>query len=145
MIAATGGGYHRKRSSRSLTCFRTFLTSLLGYLASDTWLQNVVNKQADDAILFHQFASIATQTMIRPEELLQLRRRNTWLSESSDYAANSGPIKLIEMAARLMHDYQRMLPGKDGGHYGSMVQVFKDRPTGDHTMLALYMAVLTVL
>ncbi len=135
-------------------------------------------KQADDAILFHQFASIATQTMIRPEELLQLRRRNTWLSESSDYAAKSGPIKLIEilskganknsktsrllswvvrnreldhmcpwfwMAARLMHDYQRMLPGKDGGHYGSMVQVFKDRPKGDHTVLALYMAVLTVL
>ena len=120
-------------------------------------------KQADDAILFHQFASIATQTMIRPEELLQLRRRNTWLSESSDYAAKSGPIKLIEilskganknsrtsrllswvvrnreldhmcpwfwMAAGLVHDYQRMLPGKEGGHYGSMVQVFKDRPRG---------------
>ncbi|DBB11560.1 TPA: hypothetical protein ACH3X3_006956 [Trebouxia sp. C0006] len=58
------------------------------------------DKQADDAILFHQFASIATQTMIRPEELLQLRRRNTWLSESSDYAAKSGPIKLIEIFSK---------------------------------------------
>lgn len=46
-------------------------------------------KQAADAIMFHQFASIATQTMIRPEELLQLRRRNTWLSESSDYNAKA--------------------------------------------------------
>ena len=122
------------------------------------------DKNPDDAILFHEFASIATQTMIRPEELLQLRRRNTWLSESSDYAAKSGPIKLIEilskgenknsktcrllswvvrnreldhlcpwfwMAARLMHDYQRMLPGKEGGHYGTMVQVFQDRTKGN--------------
>ena len=58
------------------------------------------DKQADDAILFHQSASIATQTMIRPEELLQLRRRNTWLSESSDYAAKSRPIKLIEIFSK---------------------------------------------
>ena len=58
------------------------------------------DKQADDAILFHQFASIATQTMIRPEELLQLRRRNTWLSESSDYAAKSGPINLIDILSK---------------------------------------------
>lgn len=153
-------------------------TSEEGYDCGDTgWLSSeeieqisdlLWDKQADDAILFHEFASIATQTMIRPEELLQLRRRNTWLSESSDYASKSGPIKLIEIlskganknsktsrllswvvrnreldhlcpwfwiAARLMHDYQRMLPGKEGGHYGSMVQVFKDRPKGDCTVL----------
>ena len=114
------------------------------------------DKQAADAIMFHRFASIATQTMIRPEELLQLRRRNTWLSESSDYNAKSGSIKLMEIlskgenknnktsrllswvvrnrdldhmcpwfwaAARLMHDYQRMQPGSEDGHYGTMVQV----------------------
>ncbi len=38
--------------------------------------------------------------MIRPEELLQLRRRKTWLSESSDYAAKSDPIKLIEILSK---------------------------------------------
>ena len=35
-----------------------------------------------------------------------------------------------------MHDYQRMLPDKEGGHYGSMVQVFKDMSKGDYTVLA---------
>ena len=132
-------------------------------------------KQPDDVLLFHQFASIATQTMIRPEELLQLRRRNTWLSESSDYAAKSGPLKLIEilskgenkdsktsrllswvvrnrkldhlcpwfwMAARLMHDYERMLPGKEGGRYGTMVQVFQDKPKGMYADLAVLVSVL---
>ncbi len=107
---------------------------------------------------------MATQTFIRPEELLQLRRRNTWLSESSDYNAKSGSIKLMEIlskgenkksktsrllswvvrnreldhmcpwfwsAARLMHDYQRMLPAKEDGCYGTMADVFKDRPKGE--------------
>ena len=126
------------------------------------------NKQAADAIMFHQFASIATQTSIRPEEILQLRRRNTWLSESSDYYAKAGPIKLMEIlskgenknsktsrllswvvrnreldsmcpwfwtAARLMHDYQRMQPGSDDGHYGTMVQVFQQRPQGEYRVV----------
>ena len=106
---------------------------------------------------------MATQTFIRPEELLQLRCRNTWLSESSDYNTKFGPIKLMEIlskgknkksktsrllswavrnreldhvcpwfwsAAKLMHDYQRMLPGKEDGCYGTMIEVFKDRPKG---------------
>ncbi len=106
---------------------------------------------------------MATQTLIRPEELLKLRRRNTWLSESSDYNAKFGPIKLMEAlskgenkksktsrllswavrnreldhmcpwfwsAAQLMHHYQRMLPGKEDGCYGTMAEVFKDRPKG---------------
>ena len=125
------------------------------------------DKQPADAIMFHQFASIATQTMIRPEELLQLRRRNTWLSESSDYYAKAGPIKLMEIlskgenknsktsrllswvvrnreldsmcpwfwaAARLMHDYQRMQPGSGDGHYGTMAQLFQERPQGVNTL-----------
>lgn len=121
------------------------------------------DRQADDCILFHQFSSMATQTFIRPEELLQLRRRNTWLSESSDYNAKFGPIKLMEIlskgknkksktsrllswvvrnreldhmcpwfwsAAKLMHDYQRMLPEKEDGCYGTMTEVFRDKPKG---------------
>ena len=36
------------------------------------------DKRADDCILLHQFGSMATQTFIRTEELLNLRRRNTW-------------------------------------------------------------------
>ncbi|DBA88809.1 TPA: hypothetical protein ACH3X1_004222 [Trebouxia sp. C0004] len=86
---------------------RKAMTSEEGYGCSDKgWLSQeeikqisdlLWDKQADDAILLHQFASIATQTMIIPEELLQLRCRNRWLSESSDYAAKSGPIKLIEI------------------------------------------------
>lgn len=153
---------------------RVAQTSEEGYDCGDRgWLsrEEILNisdlmwdKQAADAIMFHQFASIATQTMIRPEELLQLRRRNTWLSESSDYDAKSGSIKLMEIlskgenknnktsrllswvvrnreldhmcpwfwaAARLMHDYQRMQPGSEDGHYGTMVQVFQDRPKGE--------------
>lgn len=141
-----------------------------GWLSKEEILQisdSLWDKPAADAIMFHQFASVATQTMIRPEELLQLRRRNTWLSESSDYNAKSGSIKLMEIlskgenknsktsrllswvvrnreldhmcpwfwvAARLMHDYQRMQPGTDDGHYGTMVQVFQDRPKGDHSL-----------
>ena len=120
------------------------------------------DKQADDCILFHQFSGMATQTFIRPEE--QLRRRNTWLSESGDYNAKFGPIKFMEIlskgenkksktsrllswvvrnreldhmcpwfwsAASLMHDYQRMLPGKEDGCYGTMTEVFQDRPKGE--------------
>ena len=122
------------------------------------------DRRADDCILFHQFSGMATQSFIRPEELLQLRRRKTWLSESSDYNAKFGPIKLMEIlskgenkksktsrllswvvrnreldhmcpwfwsAARLMHDYQRMLPGKEDGCYGTMTEVFQDRPKGE--------------
>ena len=33
-------------------------------------------------------------------------------------------------AAKLMHDYQRMLPGKEDGCYGTMTEVFKDKPKG---------------
>lgn len=29
-----------------------------------------------------------------------------------------------------MHDYQRMLPGKEDGCYGTMTEVFKDKPKG---------------
>ena len=34
-------------------------------------------------------------------------------------------------AARLMHDYQRMQPGSEDGHYGTMLQVYQDRPKGE--------------
>ena len=31
-----------------------------------------------------------------------------------------------------MHDYQRMQPGNGDGHYGTMVQVFQQRPKGNY-------------
>ena len=65
--------------------------------AISEWLWD---KRADDCNLLHQFANMATQTFIRPEELLNLRRRNTWLSESSDYNAKFGSIKLIEILSK---------------------------------------------
>lgn len=34
-------------------------------------------------------------------------------------------------AAKLMHDYQRMLPRKEDGCYGTMTEVFKDKPHGE--------------
>ena len=88
---------------KAITCEERYDCGDRGWLSQEDIEQisdMLWDKQADDAILFHELASIATQTMIRQEELLQLRRRNTWLSESSDYTAKSGPMRLIEILSK---------------------------------------------